>query len=98
MLISFNLKNPVVVTLYFTVNTMDLGAAVINGSKCALQSVLGLDQESMLKELRKHDKHDPDHGQKDVDDGWTETCKNLQKKYCLSLKKLQITLMKDKVV
>ena len=48
--------------------------------------MLGLDQESMLKELWKHDKHDPEHGQNDVDDGWTEICKNLKKKCLLSLK------------
>ena len=49
----------------------------------------------MLPELRKRDECDPDHGQKDIDDGWVEICNNLQKKYCLHLKKLQISLMKD---
>ena len=82
MLVSFNLNNPVVVTFNFTVNTMDLRAAVINGSKCALQSVLGLVQESMFKELWKHDEYDPEYGQNDVTDEWTEICKNLQKKHC----------------
>ena len=36
--------------------------------------MLGLDQESMLKKLSKRDKQDPEHGQNDVDDGWTEIC------------------------
>ena len=95
MLISFNLNNPVVVTLHFTINKIDLGSPVINGSKCALQTVLGLDQESMFKELSKHDQYDPEYGQNVFDNGWTEKCKNLQNKYMLGLKKLQIALMGD---